>query len=364
MNSKISVFLFLIFLFNFIHCRKDGVDIKPVSQELSKDKYIAEATTFNLVDFDTHFEYQMIRGNDSVIQLIEKQKLPFKNIAVLSSSVIGYFDALNSLENIKVVYNPDWIYSPAIHEMITKGEIQNGGNAASANLETVLADSPDLVIAFSDPNQAKLLESVKKAGIPVLYVDEYLERTPLGKAEYLKLFGALTGKTSKADSLFNVISNNYSQLKNLATQQKHKPTVFTEIMRGDIWYMPGGNSFVSKFLQDAGAQYLWQESDKTGTENLNFEQVFQKAEKADFWLNAGEFTTLNSLQDAYKNHAWFGAFQTGNVFSYTRRTNDAGMNDFFEFGTVRADWVLRDLVHIFHPELLPDHQLYFYLRLQ
>lgn len=344
-----------------VQCRKEPIKVTPTKSK--KEQIITDASSFNLTKNEDTWTYQMIRGKDTISQEILKNKLPLKNIAIMSSSAIGFIESLNALENIEMVYNSNWIFSPKIHELIQNKTIRDAGNSASANIEKLLVAEPDAVITFSDPNQAKLMESIKKANIPVIYMDEYLEKTPLGKSEYLKLFGVLLGKESKADALFSVIKTDYNLLKEKASNVKAKPTVFAEIMRGDIWYMPGGTSFQSEYFKDSGADYLWKNNTKSGTINLNFEQVFEKAEKADIWMNASDFSTLEQLNNAYKNHNWFKAFKNKNAYSFAERTNKAGANDYFETGTVRADWVLKDLVHIFQPDLLPHHSLYFYKKL-
>lgn len=360
--KKFVIFLLLCTVFFGIQCSKkpnehtQKTDIKSVQ--------ITNASTFYLSETEDNWYYHKIHNEDTVVQLIDKQKLPFKKLALFSSASIGYLQALNALENIEVVYNSDWIYSPKVHQLLNEKKIVDGGNAASANLETILATQPDAVIAFSDPNHSKLLESVINNGIPVIYVDEFLERTPLGKAEFLKLYGILIGKKETSDVLFDTIATQYNELRNKALQQPSKPTVFADIMRGDIWYMPGGESFAAQYFFDAGADNLWKDSQQSGAMNLNFEQVFKKANHADFWLNAADFVTLNQLADAYKNHTWFDAFTSGNVYSIAGRTNETGANDYFETGNVRADWVLKDLISIFHPDVLPHHQLYFYHKLR
>lgn len=357
----LNYFFLLITTFLMVNCKK-GLN-KANDFKTKQTQIVNEASSFNLIESESSWNYQMIRGEDTISQKILKSQLPFKNISVMSSSAIGYLESLNALENVKAVYNSNWIYSPKVHELIDNNGITDAGNLASANMETVLITEPDAVITFSAPNQAKLMESIKKMNIPVIYMDEYLEKTPLGKSEYLKLFGILLDKEVKADSLFGVVKKEYNLLKEKALSSKTKPTVFAEIMRGDIWYMPGGKSFQSEYFNDSGADYLWKNDDKSGTVNLNFEQVIKRAEQADFWMNASDFSTLEQLKNSYKNHDWFNAFKNNHVYSFSNRTNKEGANDYFETGAVRADWVLKDLIQVFHPNLLPQRELYFYKKL-
>ena len=363
MNEKLNFILSFLLILNFIQCKKETAQ-HALPQETKKTQYISHASSFNLIIKADDIIYQQIRGTDTISQFIDKQNLPYKNLAIFSSSAIGYISALESINHVKSVYNADWIYNPKVHQLIAQKKIIDGGNAASANLETILAQQPDAIIAYSDPNQSKLLESVKNLGIPIIYIDEYLEKSPLGKAEYLKIFGVLLDQKHQADSLFTVIQNNYENLQKIAAVHTPKPSVFAEVMRGDIWYMPGGNSFQARYFEDAGGKYLWNDNESSGTINLNFEQVYSQASKADFWMNVADFSSLHQLQNAYKNHDWFGAYKNQRVYSFSQRMNAKGANDYFETGTVRADWVLRDLTHIFHPEILPNHKLIFYRKLK
>lgn len=300
-------------------------------------------------------------SNDSVV--IPISKLPLKRILLLSSSPVGYLENLNALDKVVGVYDPQWIYSPQLHQNIKKGESVNLGNANTADLESILPLMPDAVITLSDPSKTKLLEQIKSLHIPVIYIDEYKEGSPLGKAEYIKVFGELTGKEKKADSLFSVIENNYLTLKEKAKTTKTKPTIFTNSMRGDTWFMSGGASFNAHFIADAGGYFLWSDNNQEGAISLSFEEVFTKAKKADLWLNAGSFSSLKQLGESYKNNRLFNAFKKGEVYTFIKRENATGANDAFENGAVRADWVLQDYIKIIHPEILPEKDFYFYKKL-
>ncbi len=294
---------------------------------------------------------------------IPKSNLPLNRLVVLSSSATAYLDALNSLDKIITVYGAEYIYNPKIHQLINNRKIRSGGAVAGINLEEIVAHQPDAVITYSDPTQNKLYRSIQQMGIPVIFINEFNEQHPLNKTEYLQVFGELVGKKGMADSLINDITLRYNQLKTQAKETTKKPTVFTEIMRSDIWYMPGGNSFISNYLKDAGSHYIWANTASTSAIPLNFEQVLSQAENAEFWLNASDFSSRKELENAFKGHALFNSFKKDNVYNYIKRKNKQGANDFFETGTVRADWVLKDLIQIFHPDVLPKDSLYFYKRI-
>ncbi len=342
----------------FIHCKPQTSD----SQENSNLDSTQIQPLFNLGFKRDTLIYSPNPDNVSVVK-IANSTLPLQRIIVLSSSAVAYLESLDGLSNIITVYGAEWMYSPKLHQLIQEGKIKSGGAVNTINLEEIIAQNPDAVITYSDPTQNKLYQALQKFNIPIIFIDEFKEQTPLNKSAYLKVFGALIEKQPKADSLFNLITNNYNRLKEKAQKKQNKPTVFTEIMRGDIWYMPGGKSFVASYLKDAGANYLWADDTTSQTIPLNFEQVVSKAQTANFWVNASDFSNREQLQNSFPNYNLFKAFQSDEVYNYIKRRNAKGANDYFETGTVRCDWVLRDLVKIFYPNELPNDSLYFYRRI-
>lgn len=366
MNKTFSFFFFTSLILVFFSCKentKETVD-KEVIQTPTKVNIFNNASSVALYEMDSVWEYQTLLNDAKRTIEIPKSKLPFKEMAVLSSSSIGYIEALDELDAIKGVFDPQWIYSPALHQRIEQNPALDQGSLAALNLEKIIALAPDVVIAFSAPNMTKIYQRLEEAGVLIIYVDEYNENTPLGKSEFLKLFGVLSNKLPEAEALYEEIESNYITLRQKAIQDKNKPKVLANIMRGDIWYLPGGESYAAQYFKDAGADYLWSENENVGNIKKNFEQVFEKAGDADYWMNVSDFSSLKQLDDAYINHHWFKAFKEGNVYAFSKKMNADGASEYFEKGSVRVDWVLKDLVRIFHPELLPEHSLYFYQKLK
>ena len=363
--NQIFKFFVLIFAFIlFVQCKNEPKNIQLISANQNTEIPLEFASNIALAENDSTLFYSVKSGGEQQTFSIPKSEIPFTNVTILSASAIGYLDALNELKIVKNVYDADWIYNEKIQYKIQNQQITNQGNSGAINLEKILSSETDAIIAYSDPQKAKLFKSLQDAGVRIIFVDEHLEKTPLAKAEYLKLYGALTQKETVADSLFNQIKENYISLKNQALTLPQTPSVFCEIMRGDIWYMPGGKSFQAQYFEDAGADYVFKMNENEGSMHLNFEQVFAEAENADFWLNAADLGYLTQLDAAYKNHHWFAAYKNQQVYSFANRMNELGANDYFETGTVRADWVLKDLISIFHPEILANHELYFYKKLE
>ncbi|MGI9525665.1 MAG: ABC transporter substrate-binding protein [Weeksellaceae bacterium] len=359
MKKFIFSFLFISFI---ISCKKEAKTTLPAKE--TKQIPLSYASSFTIDSTDQALVYTIMNNGVQKKVSIDYNKLPFDNLVTTSASATAYLDALGETDHIKAAYDVNWIYNENLHNQIKNKQTQDLGNSNGMELEQLLQLNPDAIIVFSDPNKIQLYNQLEESGIQVIYVDEYLEQTPLGKAEFLKFYGLLTGKYTQANELFNQIERNYTDLKEKVHTVENKPTILANVMRGDIWYLPGGKSFSAQFFADAGGNYLWKEDSTEGSINLDFEQVYDRAKDAEFWFNASDYKTLSQLNDAHKNHSWFQAYKEGNVYSFAKRTNENGANDFFETGTVRPDLVLKDLISIMHPEVLPNHDLYFYQKLK
>lgn len=302
-------------------------------------------------------------GNEEII--FKKEELPIQSAMVIPTSVIAYLDELNSIDKITGISQPDFIFNQKIHTKLNQNEIEVIGSFNEIFIEKVLVQQPDIFISTSSPTLAKFHDLLKKQNIKVLLIDEYEELNPLAKAEYIKLIGAMVGKEKEAETIFSEIEKNYLEIQNkVKNSSKIPPKVLTNHMYGDVWYMPAGESFQSILFEDAGGNYLWAWSKGTGALNLSFESVFEKANDADVWMNAGDFPSKTALLASYPNYEWFKSFQNGRIYNWNKRKSATGANDYFETGTARPDWVLMDLAAIFHPELFPEHELFFYEKLE
>jgi iron complex transport system substrate-binding protein len=192
---------------------------------------------------------------------------------------------------------------------------------------------------------------------------EYLERDPLGRAEWIKFTSLFFGKEKVADSVFNMIETEYNTTRDKVAAVEQKPSVLCGTVYGDAWFMPGGENYAAKLLKDAGSNYLWASDSTQGWLEISFEAVYDKAKNADLWI-VGSFDTFEQLKAADQRYALFKPFETKQIYNYNARIGAKGGNDFLELGYMRPDIILKDLVKIGHPELLPEHELYFHARLR
>lgn len=290
-------------------------------------------------------------------------KIPLQKAAATSTTHLPHFEGLNISNRLKGFANSDYIYSPLFREKLNKNELVEIGDGTGVNYETSLSLQPDAIFTFSMGNDRTVSERLEQAGIPQLYNADYLETTPLGRAEWIKFTAAFFGKLEAADSIFSGIENNYLQLKEKAAQANTRPTVLTGVVYGETWFLPGGKNYGAIFFEDAGGHYLWRENNENGWLELSFESVYEKAASADYWIGTATFKSIEEMIAQEKRYELFAPVQAGTVYNYDRQVNSKGGNNYLEEGYSRPDLVLADLLYILHPEALPGHSFYFYRKL-
>jgi iron complex transport system substrate-binding protein len=291
-------------------------------------------------------------------------QIPVKKIICLSTTHAPFIDLLGESEKIVGFSGIKYISTPSIANRIKQGKIKEVGQENGINLEVMLGLQADLTIAYMMNEADKSYEQMQRAGIKVAVNSEYLEENPLGQAEWIKFFAAFFDKEARADSIFNEIEREYLAISNLAKYQTNKPLVFTNIPYGGTWYVAGGRSFVATLIKDAGAAYVFDQDTTQGSVPMSIETVFNQAQKADFWLNVSDFNLLDDLKSLDRRFSEFEAMQKGNIFNNNNKVNENGGIAYWELGVARPDIVLKDLVKIFHPHILPQYELYFYKKLK
>jgi len=319
-----------------------------------------EAFTYALVQCGTPVPENL--GDNPVFMV------PIRSIVTMSATYLPYLEQFGKLDSLIGVDDLTYIYNQAVQKLAAEGNITVvGGGAVGglASVETLIELAPDVIMAsasgYADYDaHPKLLE----AGLPVVINGDYVESSPLGRAEWGKFIAAFFNLEAEAEAKFDELVDRYMNLANMTKDLTEKPTVFTNTDYQGSWYVPSGQSYAAILLQDAGAEYLWSDIEGTGSTPLSFEQVYEKATTAEFWLNVGFASDLGSLLAMDERYADFNAIYLSHVFNYIARVNSSGGSDYFESGIANPDVILADLIRIFHPDLLPDHALYYYRRLQ
>ena len=287
-------------------------------------------------------------------------RIPLEKSLVYSSVHCGVWNEMNCLSSVAGICDLSYIRMPEIQDGCKNGRIIDCGSSMNPDIEKIIDLSPDAILLSPFENNGGY-GRIEKLDIPIIECADYMESSPLGRAEWIKFFGILTGKEQTADSLFHEIEKKYVSLKKKAAQAHNRPTVITELKFGSAWYVPGGRSTVSQLLADAGANYLFAENVSSGSVPLSFETVFDKGHDATYWLikyNQQTNKTYEELARDYAPYTNFTAWKEQRIFGCnTNKVN------FYEESPFHPEKLLKDLIKIFHNDLLPEHELVYYSNL-
>lgn len=375
----IRVILFLV-LIPFIGCKKSSENSKNTltnfenSIHYAKGLEIYKQQGFSIVKITNpwpnskeRFTY-ILQEKNGIIPDSLKQftviPIPIQSIVVTSTTHIPALELLG-VENTLVGFpDTDYISSVKTRKLIDAGKVREVGTNEILNTEVLMDLKPDVIIGFGLNNSNPTLDNLQKSGLKVMLNGDWTEQSPLGKAEWIKFFGALYGLDSKANTLFSKIEKEYNSTLALAKKATTKPTVLIGAMYQKIWYVPQGESWVSLFLKDARSNYLWSNTKGTGSLVIPFEVILEKSKDADFWIAPGDYSSLKQMSDSNPHYSQFDSFKNKKVYSYAVNKGAKGGIIYFEWSPTRPDWVLKDLIKIFHPELLPHYKLFFFTKLE
>ncbi|MCV9386433.1 ABC transporter substrate-binding protein [Reichenbachiella ulvae] len=288
---------------------------------------------------------------------------PVQSIVSNSTTHLAFLEILGVEQRLKGFAQTQYIYSESIRSQLDQGLLQEVGHEGQLDVERILGIDPDVILAFSSGSENRQLAKLEELGQPVVMTPDYLEPDILGRAEWIKFIGHLTGKEDEAEAYFSQIAAAYDSLTTMVNDVE-RPSVFSGTLYGGTWFMPAGNNYNALLMKDAGAEYLWTDAAGTGWINLDFEAVYAKAYQADFWIGVADYQSIEALVAADERYANFEAVKTGQVYGYTKRMSTSGGNDYFESGNANPHLLLADHIKILHPELLPDYELFYYKKLE
>jgi iron complex transport system substrate-binding protein len=291
-------------------------------------------------------------------------EIPVETLVCTSTTHIPMLDYLNASDKLVGFPTLDYISSPITRARIDSGLVAELGIDKGMNIEKIALLRPSVIMAYSMTGDLGQYKKIEELGIPVLLNAEYLESHPLGRAEWIRFMGLLVGKEKEADSVFTAIATEYERVKALAQNQQERPVVLSGIVYGDSWFLPGGRNYAARLFEDAGCKYLYGDDTSSGFLQLSFESVYSKAADVDLWLGVGSYPSRKALAEADERYARLRPFIDNKVFSYEARKGAKGGNEYLELGYLRPDIILKDLVKIAHPQALPGHELYFYLKIE
>ena len=283
-----------------------------------------------------------------------------KQIVCMSSSYIAMLDALGQADRIVAVSGIDYVSNPYI--IAHKDSIKDMG--PEMNYELLLDLKPDVVLLYGIGDaQTAVTDKLKELSIPYMYVGEYLEESPLGKAEWMVALSELTDSREKGIEIFSEIPKRYQTLKDLTASVEQRPTVMFNTPWNDSWIMPSTKSYMAQLVNDAGADYIYKENTSNSSAPIGLETAYGLIQKADYWINVGMASTLDELKAVNPKFTDAKSVREKTAYNNNLRLTATGGNEYWESAVVRPDIVLRDLIHIFHPELVSD-SLYYYRHLE
>ena len=336
------------------------------SEEFAENFRVKKDSIFTKVEIFSPWEenrvlytYYLVK-NDSVQTPNDgvKIKVPVQKIAINSCSHVAYIDALEKVETIVASSDPEYVYNENFRKKLAEGSVKNLGGSYDMNFEQILREKPEVLMVTGFNGVDKTALRVQEAGIPVVYNYEWVEKTVLGRAEWIKFFGELFDCREKADSIFNEIKSEYIKCAEMASKVTEKPTVLSGTPYKGTWYIPGGQTFMAEFFRNSGMNYFYKDNKDNFSLSLSLETVMRNFLSADIWVGV-DVKTYDELSAQDERLMLFKPANNKNVYHHLNRTTKTGGNDFWESAMLRPDILLKDFIYIAHPDLLPDWQLYY-----
>ena len=376
--KKIIYFLLIIGLISCKDNKSNKIELPPNSLKKVNNSYakgfsITKTDNYSLLEInnpwpkaDKTYNYLLVTKEQAIKGTFNKDEydgiitIPVEKIVVTSTTHIPALELLEEETSLVGFPGTDYVSSEKTRLRIDNELIRELGKNEGINTEVLLELNPELVVGYGVSSGNKTFETIQKSGIPVIYNGDWVETSALAKAEWIKFFGVLFNKEKEAEIIFNKIEGDYIKAKELAKEATSQPSIICGAMYKDVWYLPSGTSPEAQFLKDANVNYLWNHTTDKGSLSLSFESVFEKGSSADIWLSPSYYRSLADMEKANSRYLKFEAFKNKRVFSFANTTGPTGGVLYYELGTARPDLVLKDIIKICHPNLLPDYKPYFF----
>ena len=350
MTTKHSIFWALSFnvlLFCFAGCSKQPAKQGSIP---SGNKY---AVGFQITPTDTGTIVEVFQPYTRICV-----REPMHRLGTMSTVQVGFLDAIDALDCLVAVCNPELIYTPV------KGDEIDLGDSMKPSAERTLQAGLDALLAVNY-GQYDNLEAVRleKLGVRTIYINEWQEGSPLARAEWIRVLGALTGRLPEADSVFHEVETKYKSLsvkRSVSDNGLSSDSEAVSIMSGNnfrgTWYVPSGKNYLAYLFKDAGADYPFYEDERETSIPLTIEETLRYFHDADVWVGANG-NSLAELAELDEKHTWFTAYQNGRVYNWRKQRLPSGANNFWERGVVHPEEMLEDVIHILNNA--PDSVLHF-----
>lgn len=298
--------------------------------------------------------------------LDHKLRVPLKDLVSNSTTHVAALDMLDGLHCLSGFSHTNLVSSENARRLIEDGTIREAGAAGRFDPETLISIGPELILTFGPGDRQKELSISRVKGVPVLPIGEWLEASPLGRAEWIKVFGLITGQEKRAMEQFEEIEERYLKLKRLQQGKgDFAPLVLSGSQFKDIFYAPGGDGWMARLISDAGGRYLWEGAEGSSSLQFSVENVVHEGQSASIWLGCGQYEHMTDLRNAHPLLLQIDAVRGNRVFTYMGHKGETGGVLFFEQATYRPDWLLSDAVHIIQSggKGINESELHFFSRL-
>ena len=376
-NRLVYILGFILVLSSCVFNNEEGLNqsdrSRVTNNQYSKGFSIEEHSWGNVLNVynpwqgaDVSYSYALTKQDlqPESIFFDEIISTPISRAVCLSTTHIAYLSRVGADSVIAGVSGANFISNKNVRERVGKGLVRDVGYEQSINFELLLSLKPDVVFTYGvGAEMAGYLQKLKDLKIPVVFIGDYLEETPLGKAEWLKAFGLFVDAAKVADSIFTGIEDEYLMALSLVHAVEDKPKVFLNLPWKDVWFFPGNEGYLARLIKDAKGDYVMSHLNGSQSYPHSIEAALNYASQAQVWLNTGSTQSINELKSEFPLANRFPMVKNGSVYNNNRMVNEHGGNDFWESGVVYPQIILRDLIKIFHPDVI-DHELVYYQKLE
>ncbi len=366
--------LFILLVFVLCSC---GISQKEQAAGVSSNKYAhgfeivkeGEITRLTITNpweqaENVIIDYYLVDKGKEVPDSLEGKSIiftPVERIICLSTSHIAFLDALGVADKVVGVSGSKYITNEEVVNRIANGEVVDVGYGQNLNYELIVKQTPSLVMVYGIGSEvSSVVRKLHDLGVPAILNAEYLESSPLGKAEWIKFVGELFNKSQEAEQFMLEVEEDYNQLKQLVHAIGKKPNVLVGSPYKDSWWVPGGDSYMANLISDAGGDYVGKDNPSHESYVVSFENALTWAANADVWINMGMMASKKEILASDERFKNLVVFNEGRVFNNINRVSANGGNDFWESGAIYPNLILKDLIKILYPNILVEEEYTYY----
>jgi len=368
----------LLAILSLLSCKQKSTDEKVLN---TSENLVTHASGFNLYPIEEGYFLEVCRitqaGGDTLRYVLSSSEkgvistkypnsifiqTPIKKVVTSSATQIAYLDAIDECKSILAAKTANYIYNKQVKKQLESGETTGLSGSIDSDKEQLVNLNPDLIIAVGyDSQVVNSYSAFKDYGIDCIVISDWLETSLLGRLEWLKVFGVLYNKTEEANTFYQTVVNRYDSLRALTKNipLEDQPNVFTAVPYKGVWYMPGGDSYLGKLYRDAGLNYVYRADTSSGSLHLSLEKVLADCQTMDNWLLNDNVFSKQELLAIDSRLADFSAFKQNKMYNFNAQIDADKMgNAYWELGITHPDWILSDLLYLFHPHLIANPEAY------